>query len=462
MIFHRIKSEGTAHNSYLLGSGNDAIVIDPRRDCDIYLDLAKRNGMRITLIFETHRNEDFTSGSVELQHFTGAEIFHGEGLDWQYGSLVKEGDVFPFGDLWITALSTPGHTDESMSYVLRDTPTGRAGLMVFTGDALFVNDTGRIDFYGPVEALRLAGELFDSIHRKLLPLGDGVIICPAHGSGSVCGSNISDRDESTIGVEKLRNPWLQIKDRDEFVRLKAAEKHTLPHYFRMMEKYNLEGPPLLRNLLMPVPLSPEEFRKKMEDGAVVVDTSRPAAFGGAHIRGVYSIPLESLSVYGGWVLPYDRPILLVTENDADVDEAVRYLVRSGYDRIEGYLAGGTEEWYNNGYPVEKLPLLTVSELKTRLDSGDDILVLDVRDENEWNAGHVKGSTNLYFGHLEGRTDDVPKDRHVALICRIGHRAGMAASILLRAGFDNVSNVLGGFTAWTAAGYPVETGDGNRG
>jgi hydroxyacylglutathione hydrolase len=455
MIFHRVKSEGTAHNSYLVGSGNEAVVIDPRRDCRVYMDLAKQNGMKITMIFETHRNEDYVIGSVELQHLTGAEIFHGEGLDWRYGTIVKDGTPFSFGDYWITAISTPGHTDESMSYVLLDSPTTGAAMMVFTGDALFVNDTGRIDFYGPDEAQRLAGNLYDSIHKRILPLGDQVILCPGHGAGSVCGSNISDRDESTIGIEKIRNPWLQIQDRDEFTRLKVAEKPEYPPYFRIMEKYNLEGPPLLGDLPFPAPLSPEEFKEKMDAGAVVVDTGLPTVFGGAHVKGAYSVILESLSVYGGWVVPYDRPILLVPEKVDDVEEAVRYLVRSGYDRIEGYLHGGTEGWYNHGYPVEKLPLVSVHELKRKLDSGEDIFVLDVRDENEWRSGHIEGSENIYFGHLEAYLDAVPRNRPVALICSVGHRAGLAGSILLRAGFENATNVLGGYSAWVTAGFPIE-------
>src|SRR4030042_4164523 len=237
----------------------------------------------------------------------------------------------------------------------------------------------------------MAANLYDSIFGKLLPLGDGVIICPAHGAGSVCGKSIAKRDESTIGIEKTRNPWLQIKGKEEFVKLKTVERVEQPHYFRQMEQFNLEGPPLLGNLPSTKPLSPELFREKMKGGAIVVDTGLPAVFGGAHIKGAYSIWLDGLPVFGGWVLPYNKPILLVPETNRDVDTAVRYLVRAGYDRIEGYLYGGTEEWYNSGYPVEQLSLLSVDRLHEKLSGGDEVIVLDVREEDEWDEGHIEGA-----------------------------------------------------------------------
>ena len=193
---------------------------------------------------------------------------------------LRDGQEFRIGNLRLTAIHTPGHTDESMSYAVADLATGEATVMVFTGDALFVGDVGRTDLYGPEEAPRLASNLYDSIFNKLLPLGDGVILCPAHGGGSVCGLHIANRDESTIGIERAQNPVLQMKNKDKFVQYKVAEKPERPHYFRQMEKYNLEGPPLLGCMPLPAPLSPTEFRAEMDKGAVVVDTSEPAAFGG--------------------------------------------------------------------------------------------------------------------------------------------------------------------------------------
>jgi len=455
MIFERIKSEGIAHNSYLIGSGSDAAVIDPRRDSQIYVDLAQQHGIKIKDIFETHRNEDYVIGSLELRNSTGAEIHHGPGLDWKYGNTLRGGQEFQVGSLKITAIHTPGHTDESMSYAIADLSSGKATVMVFTGDTLFVDDVGRADLYGQEHAPRLASCLYDSIYNKLLPLGDGVILCPAHGAGSVCGLNIGNRDESTLGVERVQNPMLQ-KEKDDFIKYKLAEQPERPHYFRQMEKFNLEGPPLLGCMPLPHPLTPGEFREKIESGAIVVDTSEPAAFGGAHIKGAYSIWLEGLPVFAGWVLSYDKPILLVLEDQCHLERAVRYLIRAGYDRVIGYLKGGTEGWYNAGFPTENLSLLSVHQLKARMDRGDELLVLDTRGQDEWETGHINGALHVYVGHLEQRLTEVPRDKPVAVICNVGHRAGLGSSILLRAGYETVYNVLGSVKAWVAAGFPTTT------
>ena len=456
MIFERIKSEGIAHNSYLIGSGSDAAIIDPRRDCQIYLHLAQQKGLKIKYIFETHRNEDYVIGSVELNNLTKAEIYHGPGLDWKYGNTLRDGQEFQIGNLRLIAFHTPGHTDESMSYAVADLSSGEATVIVFTGDALFVDSVGRIDLYGPKEVPRLASNLYDSIFHKLLTLGDGVILCPAHGAGSACGLNIGDRDESTLGIERAQNPVLQIKNKDDFIKHKVAEQLESPPYFRQMEKYNLEGPPLLGCLPLPAPLTPTEFRDEMEKGAVVVDTSAPAAFGGAHIKGSYSIWLAGLPVFAGWVLSYDQPILLVLEDQCHLEMAVRYLIRAGYDRIVGYLKDGIEGWYNAGFPVERLPLLSVHDLKAKIDRAEELIVLDVRGQDEWHSGHIKGALHIYAGHLERRLAEVPKDKPVAVICNVGHRSGLGASILLRTGYQEVYNVLGSMKAWSAAGFAVTT------
>jgi hydroxyacylglutathione hydrolase len=455
MLFKRIKSEGIAHNSYLIGSESEAAVIDPRRDSQIYVELAQQHGLKIRYIFETHRNEDYVIGSIELNSLTGAEIYHGSGLKWKYGNTLRDGQEFDIGNLRLTAIHTPGHTDESMSYAVADLSSGEATVMVFTGDALFVGDVGRTDLYGPEEATRLASNLYDTIFNRLLPLGDGVILCPAHGAGSVCGLNIADRDESTLGIERVQNPLLQ-KSRDDFIKHKVAEQPERPNYFRQMEKYNLAGPPLMECMPVPSPLTPAEFRQEMEKGAIVVDTSEPAAFGGAHIKGAYSIWLEGLPVFAGWVLPYDRPILLVLEDQGHLERAVRYLVRAGYDQITGYLKDGTEGWYNTGFPTESLPLLSVHQLKDRLDRGEELLVLDTRGQDEWDSEHIRGALHIYVGYLEQRLAEVPKDKPVAVICNVGHRAGLGASILLRAGYQAVHNVLGSVQAWVAAGFPTTT------
>ncbi len=409
MIFERIKSEGLAHLSYFIGSEDEALVIDPRRDCQVYIDLARREGMTIKNIFETHRNEDYVIGSLELKNLTYAEIYHGRGVDFKYGNFVDEGQGFGFGKLKLTALHTPGHTDESMSYTLADLETGKEQVMVFTGDALFVGDVGRTDLYGPKEASRMASNLYDSIFNKILPLGDEVILCPAHGAGSVCGGAISEREYSTLGLERIQNSILQKTGKEDFVKFKVEEKLEFPPYFEKMEQYNLQGPPLLQCLPVPELLSPEKFKAEMEKGAVVVDTRMPHSFGGAHIKDTYSIWLGGIPSFAGWVLPYDKPILLVLEEKEQLDTAVRYLIRLGYDNVAGLLNGGIAAWYIEALPIDSFNLLSVYDLKDKLEKGEEMVILDVRGDKEWARGHIKGARHIYVGHREENLDKVPKD-----------------------------------------------------
>jgi hydroxyacylglutathione hydrolase len=458
MIFERVKSEGLAHISYFVGSKKEAVVIDPRRDCKVYFDLARREEVIIKYIFETHRNEDYVIGSRELAHKTGARIYHGPGLDFKYGESLKDGQIFHFGNLKLTAIHTPGHTDESMSYALADSNSDDSDIMVFTGDALFVGDVGRTDLCGPEETCRLSEALYNSLFNKILPLGDGVILCPAHGAGSVCGGAISEREWSTLGLERRQNPLL-LKKREEFIRFKVAERLERPPYFRKMEEYNLDGPPLLVNLPDPPALSPNEFKKHIEQGAQVVDTRMPSAFGGSHIGCSYSIWMEGLPGYSGWLLSYDKPILLVLENRKQLETAVSYLIRLGYDLIDGYLCAGAEacgleSWYTAARPIEHFGLLSVQELEERLNDSHNLIVLDVRTDKEWGEGHIEGALHIYVGHLGEQLDMIPDYRSVAVICSVGNRGSLAASILRRAGRQDVFNVLGGMMAWNKTGYKI--------
>ena len=455
MILERVVCPGIAHNSYLLGSGHDAAVIDPRRDCNVYLKLAKKSDVRIRHILETHRNEDYVIGSRDLAAATGAEILHGPGLDWKYGSTLTDGQEFKIGSLILKAIHTPGHTDESVSYVATTAKNG-AALAVFSGDALFAGDVGRTDLYGPSEVKRLASALYESIFGRILPLGDEVILCPSHGSGSICGHRIADRDHTTIGIERKLNPFLSLK-REEFVARKTSETPERPPYFTTMEKYNVGGTALLKDVSPPGPLTANEFRKLADEGALIIDTREPPAFGGSHIAGAYSIWMEGIPSFAGWLVPYDKPILLLLEYPSLVDEARSYLARLGYDNIAGYLKGGFETWYNSGLPVENLALLSVQHLKDMLTSSQVPRVLDVRDDDEWKSGHVPGAESIYVGHLEERVSEVPFGMPVAVFCSVGHRAGIGASILQRKGHPSVYNVLGGFQAWKAAGYPAVKG-----
>ena len=452
MIFEKVKSEIVSHLSYFIGSGTEAVVVDPRRDCQVYVDIANREGVNIRHIFETHRNEDYIIGSKELADLTGAEIHHGPWPEFSYGKVVPDGKVFKVGKLKVTVIHTPGHTPGDISIAVVDTAIGEETVLVCTGDNLFVNDTGRTDFGGPEKRREWSENLYDSIFNKLFPLGDHVVLCPAHGSGSVCGGKIADRETSTLGLERLMNPLLQL-GREEFVNYKVEERHEYAPYFRKMEVYNVEGAPYFGVGPYPPALAPEEFKEKWEGGAIVLDTRPPPSFGAGHIKGSYSLALKRLGLVG-WVLPYDKPILLLMASQGHLDFVTRNLARIGYDDVAGYMAGSIVNWYKKGLPLERLEMMTVSELKETLDSGEDWLVLDVRSHEEWEEGYIDGAMNVYVGLLEKRLDEIPQDRSIAVICKSGTRSGFASSIMLRAGRKNVHNVLGGMEAWKNLGYPL--------
>jgi len=455
MILKRIKSEGLAHISYFLASENEACVVDPRRDAKIYLKKAFENQVEIKYIFETHRNEDYVIGSLEIADNVDLEIFHGPGLDWGYGNTFKDEQESKLGNLKIRAIHTPGHTDESSSYAVFDETSGENAVLIFTGDTLFVGDTGRIDMYGPDEEERLAENLYHSIFDKLLPLGDQAIVCPAHGAGSVCGSTISEREHTTIGLERKQNPALQITDKIKFVEYKKAEKHYYSPYFKRMEEYNLEGPPLLKNIPRFKSLLPGEFRNKFEEGGIILDTRNPNDFGSAHIKNSYNIWLEGLPSFVGWTIPYDKPLYLVVKDFAHLNEAHEHLLRIAYDDIKGYLVGGIVSWYSASFPIESINLLTVHLLKERLDNKENMTVLDVRKINEREEGYIEGSQHIYVGYLEERLSELDKSKPIITYCGNGARASLASSILAMNGFKEVYTTLGSMKAWKAAGYPIK-------
>jgi hydroxyacylglutathione hydrolase len=453
MFVAKVKSEGLAHISYFVGSGTEACVIDPRRDCDEYIRLAAGKEMRIRYILETHRNEDFAVGSMELASMTGAEIFHGGAIPFKYGRNLQDGQEFPLGDVIIIALATPGHTYEHFCFKLIDKATGSDPVMVFTGDALFAGDVGRTDLPGPEHQEELSGMLYDSLFERILPLGMGVIVNPAHGAGSVCGGNISEREDTTIGIELETNPMLSLT-REEFITRKMNEKIERPPYFRKMEEINLHGPPLLGALPRPRPLPVQDFRSAMKGKVSVLDVRMPHSFGGAHIAGSFSVWLEGLSQYGGYCLDYDRPLLLVVENHYQVEETVRSLVRIGYDDVLGYLRTGMDMWCRAGAPVEMTHLTTPSQVKEWIGSGKDLVLVDVRNIHELKTGVIADSKIIHIGSIETRLDEIPRDRPVIIYCSSGYRGGMGAGLLLRNGYTEVWNMLGGTNAWKALGYPL--------
>jgi hydroxyacylglutathione hydrolase len=453
MILERLKSKVVAHLSYFVASHTSAFVVDPQRDVQPYIDLAKRHEVNIKHIFETHRNEDYVIGSVELAEASGASIHHGAWPDFMYGETLKDGESFTVGHLEVTAIHTPGHTPGCYSFSVVDALTGKQPAMVFTGDTLFIGDTGRTDFGGPENRHEWSENLYDSIHNKLLTLGDSVIIHPAHGSGSICGVKIAKRQESTLGSERLMNSQLALS-REEFIKYKVEEHHEYIPYFRLMEKLNLEGPTPYGLGKIPKALTPGQFEDMVNKGAVVVDTRAPPSFSNGHIEDSYSVNEGNIG-FAGWTIPYDRSILLVLGKPSKLGEIVTNLARIGYDNVYGYLKGTIASWYQAAKPVVSLDTIVAKDLN-EVYGDPEWVVLDVRSVDEYARRHVPGAVNNYFGTLQTNLDKVPKDKKLAVYCTAGVRSSMACSILLRNGYTKVHNVLGGFPSWLALGYETES------
>lgn len=448
MFIEIFKTPGLAHLSYLVGSNGVAAAVDPRRDCEVYIAAAATRGCRIAHICETHRNEDLVSGAPALATMTGAEVLHGPNPERAitYAKTIREGHAITLGAFRLVALETPGHTDDSLSYALYDETVGPDAVGVFTGDALFVGDVGRTDFY-PDRAREVAGLLYDSL-QKLLALGDQAIVYPAHGAGSVCGGGISAREFSTIGSERRSNPMLQC-NRDSFVEAKLAEHHYQPPYFRLMERLNADGGPPAPSPAQPPALASEAFEAA---SATIVDVRSTDSYRGAHLPGSLSIPTATIPAFAGWLLDPDEPIKLVADDAEQARTAARHLARIGYDRVVGALDPGLPAWAAEGRRFASLPAVSDREVAYRLDQArENWTLLDVRGKPEVEEAAIDSATHIYAGELPARLDDLDNDQRITTMCASGVRATIAASVLRRSGFTNVDVFLGSMGAWQAAG-----------
>jgi hydroxyacylglutathione hydrolase len=464
MNLERIVVPGLAHYSYVLSSGGRAAVIDPKRDVDTYLAYAAARDLKITHILETHIHADFASGARDLARATGAELWlsgHDQGEDFVYQferRAMAEGDRIELDGVAIVALHTPGHTPEHLSFLVHDPGQSKDPVALLSGDFLFVGSLGRPDLLGEGAKQRLAELLYESLHEKIRDLPDGVAVYPAHGAGSFCGSGMSHRPESTLGRERLSNSFFADPDRASFVRHILGNVPPFPSYYRRMKRVNSEGPRLLDELPGGQAIAPARFREWLDrEETVVVDLRSPKAFGAGHIPGALNIGAgSSLSTWAAWLVPYDRPILLVNEEGSDPEPARRSLVRVGLDDVRGSLEGGMASWRKQGWEQREIEQVTAVELEERRRRGPTT-ILDVRSAGEWAAGHIEGSRHVMGGDLPERLGELPRDTAIHVICATGYRAGVAASLLRRAGFTNVVNVSDGLVAWKERGLPLATG-----
>lgn len=459
LIFERILTEGIAELSYLLGDASEGVaaVIDPTPDVEKYVELARVKGLSITHIFETHIHADLVSGARELCARVGsAKIYaSGEG-DARYGfdpEKIRDGDQFTFGQVVLSVKHTPGHTPEHVSYLIAekkqaDTPWG-----VITGDSLFVNSAGRPDLLGSDETEKLAEQQFHTLRDFFLKLPDSVIIYPNHGSGSPCGADIGDRLDSTIGYERRFNPFLQFKDVASFTDYALSTAPPVPTYYPRMKELNAEGPEVLGGLPRVPGLPPTMFKKALANNAsVLVDTRPMLAFGGGHIAGAFNIGATPiLSIWAGWLLDPDAPLLLVLESDVDLEKVVTLFLRTGYSKFAGYLVGGMEAWVNSGHELTAVKQKTAHQVH---EAGDALQIVDVRAPSEWESGHVPGARHIFLPDLREHLRDLDRQRPIAVYCDSGYRASIASSILKQEGFADVSSVPGSWQAWQKAGLPI--------
>jgi hydroxyacylglutathione hydrolase len=469
MLLRQFVIDGLGHLSTLIAdeSAGLAAVVDPRRDVDVYLDAARAADLRITHVIETHLHNDYVSGGRELAELTGASHVIGAGAKLAYEHRpVRQGEDFDVGALRFTVLETPGHTPEHVAYAMADTSRAAEPLLVFTGGSLLVGAVGRTDLLGEANAVPFARQMFQSLHDIILPHEDFVGVFPTHGAGSLCSTGISSTPSSTVGFERRHNPMLQPTDVEEFARTLLLGQPAFPRYFARMRPMNQAGPRLLGGRVPdPRALAIDEVRATMarHDDTIVVDLRPPAEHALAHIPGSVSIPAgSSFGTWLGWVVEPDRPLVLVLEDPADWDDAVRQALRVGYEQVQGHLRGGFAAWAESGGPLESSGRLTVDQLADRLAPGGDEapVVIDVRQANEYADGHVPGAWHIAAGSLLDRLGDLPRDRPIVTMCASGYRSSVAASLLRRAGYHDVAWVASGLPAWEAQGREVERGAGD--
>jgi hydroxyacylglutathione hydrolase len=434
--------------AYYIESEGEAAIIDPLRDVDEYIKLAEERKAVIKYIFETHFHADFVSGHLDLSKKTGAPIIYGPGAETNFKvHNSKDGEVFKLGKISFEVLHTPGHTLESSCYLLRD--ENNKPHAIFTGDTLFVGDVGRPDLSsGNLSSEALAGIMYDTIQTKLLPLADDILVYPAHGAGSSCGKNMGPETFSTMGEQKQTNYALQAQSKEEFVKSVTDGLGTAPKYFSINAKINMEGYDSLDDVKQKglTPLSVDAFKKLMQEDTIVLDTRHVSIFTQGFIPGSIFIGLEGrFAEWAGSILPFDKPILLVTETGKEEETVVR-LSRVGFDKMEGYLKGGFEAWTAAGEKTDLIIDIEADELAMDIPHDPNLIVVDVRRETEYANGHVKDAQNI---PVEEMTDianlaQFEDNQNLYVHCAGGYRSVIAASLMKRQGIHNLRNVLGGW------------------
>ena len=487
MYFKQFYLGCLAHASYLIGSEGEAVVVDPQRDVDQYLDEAEAQGLRIKYVIETHLHADFVSGHRELAARTGAEIVFGKeaGATFPHRA-VRDGDEIKIGKVVLRIMETPGHTPESISVLVTEAETGEEGKRgrgkgeaggesvadispepqkILTGDTLFVGDVGRPDLAGGkgYTPQMMAAMMYDTLHNKILKLNDETEVYPAHGAGSMCGKNMSKETSSTIGEQRNFNYALQPMPKDEFVRMMTADLPEAPAYFPQDAEINRTGADALSDLAKPSALTPESVDELLKTQTnslryLILDVRAAAEFGAGHVPGSINIGLGGqFAIWAGTLIPMGTPIVIVTESEENAQQAVTRLARVGHESVKGFLAGGIAAWHDAGLELDAVSQITVGELNELMSNPAPLQIVDVRRSPEYQSGHVPHALHASLSNLQQNLASLRLDpsKPTAVICAGGYRSSAATSILQQHGFSNLLNVAGGTSAWIAAGYPVE-------
>jgi hydroxyacylglutathione hydrolase len=454
MIFQQILNEEAGCLSYLIGCGQvgQAAVVDPARDrVDEYVALARRKGLAITEIVDTHVHADHVSGNQALAEKTGARILLHPAAEAAFRTTpIEDAQEIVVGNIGLRVLHTPGHTPDSVCLVVTDRSRGDEPWFVLTGDTLFIGDVGRPDFGGE----RAAATLYRSLTSRLLALPDSVEVYPAHGAGSSCGRAMSSKTASTIGFERRFNLALRAATEDEFVRaLMTGRPPKPPNFDRIIARNRARALPLTGE---PRALSANQAREAIDKGAVVVDVRTAEEFGAGHIPGAINVWVDGPQFANrvGMFVAGDRPLVLVAAGPTDLAHAVQALGRVGLDDVTGHLQWGMGDWKNQGLPVAEVPQISVHDLATMKEERPELVVVDVREPFEWDEGHIDGAQHVPLGEIVRRRAELPPGRPIAVVCAGGLRSSLAISALAREGVPATwFNVAGGMGGWTRAGYP---------
>ena len=435
-----------AHASYYLGSENEAVIIDPQRDVQQYIDEATGNNQRIKYVIETHSHADFVSGHIELAEKTGAEIIYGQRANTQFPThKVKDGDELNVGKINLKFLETPGHTPEGITILAQ---VEGEPLKMFTGDTLFIGDVGRPDLIGSKgwTAEEMAGFLYDSLREKILPLPDETEVYPAHGAGSLCGKSLSKETWSTLGNQKQFNYALQPMSKEDFVKIVAADQPEVPAYFPKSAAKNLAGSLSLEDLPQPKEFSTEEIENF--DG-VVLDVRGYSEFGVRHIPNAINIGLGGqFASWAGTLIAIGTPIAIAAETREQIDEAFMRLARVGIETVKGFIL--MKDYAGENKTIEQVSVEKVKDILS-----DEIQFVDVRRVAEYANGHAPHTINLPLNTLSREIDKLDPEKQIYVICQGGYRSSLGTSILENAKFRQVSNVIGGTQAWIDAGFETK-------